>query len=148
MYILVRYDNSKNIRAALSKSLAKILKNKNFKCIDDKSFHKLAKILNDGSSIAIKKIFTSINLRNVINCNDNELFNINYEIKKKIDTDNTFIKKEFNFDINECQHKYQKREGVTLNKKEINIYNLKKVKNVIKEEEKNIKKKSRKKKKI
>ena len=31
-----------------------------------------------------KKIFTSINLRNVINCNDNELFNINYEIKKKL----------------------------------------------------------------
>ena len=87
-----------------------------------------------------KKIFTSINLRNVINCNDNELFNINYEIKKKIDTDNTFIKKEFNFDINEYQHKYQKREGVTLNKKEINIYNLKKGENVIKEEEKNFKK--------
>ena len=37
--------------------------------------------------------------------------------------DNSFIKQEFNFNINECQHKYPKREILIKNKNKINIKN-------------------------
>ena len=38
--------------------------------------------------------------------------------------DNSFIKQEFNFNINECQHKYPKREILIKNKNKINIKNI------------------------
>ena len=140
LYILIVHDKSNNVRVALSKSLGKALKNDKFKCIKETSFHKLCKMLNNGKNTSIQNIFSSLEIKNCYNINEEELFNLD-DINKIIgnkdkifDKENTFIKKEFNFDINECQHKYYKREGVILQKKN-NIYNKE-----IKEEDINIKK--------
>ena len=128
LYILIIHDKSKNVRVALGKSLGKILKNDKFKCIKEISFHKLCKMLNNGKSTSIKNIFSALDIKNCYNVNEEELFNLD-DINKIIgnkdkifDKENTFIKKEFDFDINECQHKYYKREGVILQKKD-NINN-------------------------
>ena len=148
LYILVKHDNSKNVRVALSKSLAKVLKNNKFNCINDISFHKLCRILYAGNNTSIKNIFTMINIKNCENINENELFDLN-DINKIIgnkekifDKDNTFIKKEFDFDINECQHKYQKRDKIILNKKEKIVFNDKNIQKepniIIKKEEKKV----------
>ncbi len=124
LYILIIYDKSNNVRVALGKSLGKILKNDKFKCIKEISFHKLCKMLNNGKSTSIKNIFSALDIKNCYNVNEKELFNLD-DINKIIgnkdkifDKENIFIKKEFDFDINECQHKYYKREGVILQKKD------------------------------
>ena len=132
LYILIVHDKSNNVRVALGKSLGKILKNDKFKCVKETSFHKLCRMLNNGKSTSIKNIFNALDIKNCYNVNEEELFNFN-DINKTIgnkakifDKENTFIKKEFDFDINECQHKYYKREGVILQKKDnTNIKDIK-----------------------
>ena len=132
LYILIVHDKSNNVRVALGKSLGKILKNDKFKCVKETSFHKLCRMLNNGKSTSIKNIFNALDIKNCYNVNEEELFNFN-DINKAIgnkakifDKENTFIKKEFDFDINECQHKYYKREGVILQKKDnTNIKDIK-----------------------
>lgn len=83
-----------------------------------------------------------------IECDDNveEIFDINEinkltENKVKIfDKDNSFIKKEFNFEISECQHKYPSRFNLNKNNfKNINIINTNEnINNNINREEENI----------
>ena len=118
LYILVNNDKSKNVRVALSKALAKIFKQNKFKALNEISLHKICKILNNGKNISISNIFNSIDIdmKNFENINDEEIFdldNINSIIGNKpkiFDKENSFIKKEFDFDINECQHKFPKRQ--------------------------------------
>ena len=127
LYILITYDKSNNVRVALGKSLGKVLKNNKFKCVKEISFHKLCIMLNNGKSTSIKNIFSVLDIKNCYNINEEELFHFNdinniIGNKEKIfNKGNEFIKKEFDFDINECQHKYYKREGVILEKKKILI---------------------------
>ena len=139
LYILVNNDKSKNVRVALSKALAKIFKQNKFKILNEISFHKICKILNDGKNISITNIFSNIELKNCDDANDEEIFdlnNINDIIGNKpkiFDKENSFIKKEFDFDINECQHRFPKREIKNKDDKKI------KIENKNKEDEKEIK---------
>ena len=126
LYIIVNYDKSRNVRVALSKALAKIfIKKNNFNVINEISFHKLCVMLNDGKNISITNIFKDINFKDCKNINNEELFDLD-NINKMIENnekifckDNNFIKKEFDFDITECQHKYPRRELINKDKKEI-----------------------------
>jgi len=131
LYILANDDKSKNVKVALSKALVKVVKNNKFKILNDLSLHKICNILNDGKNISVTNIFRNINIKNCEDIEDNELFDlddINSIIGNKVkifDKDNSFIKKEFDFEINECQNKYPQREINNLEEKEININNLK-----------------------
>ena len=129
LYILVNYDKSKNVKVALSKAFGKVFAKKKFKTLNELSLHKICKKLNDGTNISITNIFTNINLKNCEGIDDKELFDlddINTIIGNKakiFDKNNTFIKKEFDFEINECQHKYPKRETGDVKENEINNIN-------------------------
>ena len=127
LYIIITYDKSRNVRVALSKAFAKIFRKNNFKIINEISFHKLCFLLNDRKNISITNIFKNIDLKDCENINKEELFdldNINKIIENKdkiFDKENSFIKKEFDFDITECQHKYPRREIINKGEKEIKI---------------------------
>ena len=127
LYIIVNNEKLASVNVAFAKSLSKIIKNKKYNCINELSFHKICKILLNLKSISIKNMFTSIK----IECDDKdeELFDLNELNKytqnkvKIFDRDNSFIKKEFNFDINECQHKYPRRELLNKENNKIEIIN-------------------------
>ena len=144
LYILVNNEKSAGVNVALGKSLSKIFKKKEFNCKKELSFHKICLILLKNKSTSIKNMFNSLK----IECDDNdeEIFDINEinkltENKVKIfDKDNSFIKKEFNFEISECQHKYPSRFNLNKNNfKNINIINTNEnINNNINREEENI----------
>ena len=137
LYILVKNDKSNNVKVALSKSLSKVISTKKYKCVNEISLHKLCRILNNEKSVTIKNMFSDIKIKNCNDVKEEELFDLD-DINKIIgnkskifDKDNSFIKKEFDFDINECQHKYPRREGVDLYIKKIKNVNNKKEENNI-----------------
>jgi len=125
LYILVNNEKSQGVNVALAKALYKVFKIKKLICIKESSFHRICQILLKNKSISIKNMFKSIK----IECNDNDeqLFDFKElnkltENKVKIfDKDNSFIKKEFNFEVSECIHKYQSR--IPYIKNNINIIN-------------------------
>ena len=154
LYILVNNDKSKSVRVALSKALAKVFKYNKYTTLNEISLHKICKILNDKKNISITNILSTIEIKNYENINDTEIFdldNINAIIGNKpkiFDKENSFIKKEFDFDINECQHKFPQRatnynnnrnmavEKIEEKKKEDKNINLKdKIEYIIKEDE-------------
>ena len=120
LYILVNNEKSEGVNAALGKSLSKVYKKKKFKTLKEISLHRICLILLKNKSISIQNMFNGIQLE--CNAKDEEIFDfkeIDKLIQNKVkifDKDNSFIKKEFNFDISECQHKYPNR--LALKKKE------------------------------
>jgi len=113
LYILVNNEKSEGVNVALGKSLSKVFKKGKFKVLQDISLHRICLLLLKNKSISIKNMFNSIRLE--CDAKDDEIFDFKeidklIENKVKIfDKDNSFIKKEFNFDITECQHKYPNR---------------------------------------
>ena len=124
LYILVNNEKSQGVNVALGKTLSKTFKKKKYKCINELSFHKICQILLKNKSISIKNMFNDIKIECKVK--DDEIFDfkeINKLTENKVkvfDKDNSFIKKEFNFEIGECQHKYPRRENINKNKKKIN----------------------------
>ena len=120
LYILVNNEKSEGVNVALGKSLSKVYKKKKFKTLKEISLHRICLILLKNKSISIQNMFNGIQLE--CNAKDEEIFDfkeIDKLIQNKVkifDKDNSFIKKEFNFDISECQHKYPNR--LALKKKE------------------------------
>ena len=113
LYILVNNEKSEGVNVALGKSLSKVFNKGKFKVLQDISLHRICLILLKNKSISIKNMFNSIRLE--CDAKDDEVFDfkeIDKLIQNKVkifDKDNSFIKKEFNFDITECQHKYPSR---------------------------------------
>ena len=127
LYILVNNEKSIGVNVALGKTLSKTLKIKKFECGKELSFHKICQILLKNKSISIKNMFNEIKIE--CDASDEEIFdfkeidNLTENKVKIFCKDNSFIKQEFNFNINECQHKYPKREILIKNKNKINIKN-------------------------
>ena len=127
LYILVNNEKSQGVNVAFGKTLSKIFKNNKYKCINELSFHKICLILLKNKSVSIKNMFNNIKIE--CDAKDEDIFDfqeINKLTENKVkifDRDNSFIKKLFNFEINECQHKYPRRELLFKNKNEINIIN-------------------------
>ena len=101
------------VNVALGKSLSKVFIKGKYKVLQDISLHRICLLLLKNKSISIKNMFNSIKLE--CDAKDDEVFDFKEidkltENKVKIfDKDNSYIKKEFNFDITECQHKYPSR---------------------------------------
>ena len=113
LYILVNNEKSEGVNVALGKSLSKVFIKGKYKVLQDISLHRICLLLLKNKSISIKNMFNSIKLE--CDAKDDEVFDFKEidkltENKVKIfDKDNSYIKKEFNFDITECQHKYPSR---------------------------------------
>ena len=129
LYILVNNERSKGVNVALGKALSKVFKIKKYNCIKELSFHKICLILFKNESVSIKNMFKEIKIE--CDVKDEDIFDfkeINKLTENKVkifDKDNSFIKKEFNFEISECHHKYPSREILIKNKNAIEINNNK-----------------------
>ena len=127
LYILANNERSKGVNVALGKALSKVFKIKKYNCIEDFSFHKICMILLKNESISIKNMFKEIKIE--CDAQDEDIFDfkeINKLTENKVkifDKDNSFIKKEFNFEISECHHKYPSREILLKNKNVLHINN-------------------------
>ena len=128
LYILVNNEKSNGVNVALGKTLSKIIKIKKFNCVKELSFHKICQILLKNKSISIQKMFNETK----IECDvvDEEIFDfkeINKLTENKVKIfckDNSFVKNEFSLNINECQHKYPKRELLIKNKNNFKNNNI------------------------
>ena len=127
LYILVNNERSKGVNVALGKTLSKVFKIKKYNCVKELSFHKICLILLKNESVSIKNMFKEIKIE--CDAKDEDIFDfkeINKLTENKVkifDKDNSFIKKEFNFEISECHHKYPSREILIKKKNVIEINN-------------------------
>ena len=127
LYILVNNERSKGVNVALGKTLSKVFKIKKYNCVNELSFHKICLILLKNESVSIKNMFKEIKIE--CDAKDEDIFDfkeINKLTENKVkifDKDNSFIKKEFNFEISECHHKYPSREILIKKKNVIEINN-------------------------